>query len=192
MNDANNLGVFEVNTVANYDPDILPYLYALPGQVFDRDPETGEFVEAVDSAPDASASPLPPGIRVQQGRVEVVDGWSLALPVPFRRRLEEGSHVFWRPSVTAWVSVANASEATLDQRRRALSEDAFDVRSEDKHGVASLVYRLKDEGSDAKVAALHAWVATRTGQLRLGVFFDREEDLRAALALVASVGHGLS
>ena len=34
-----------MNTIANYDPDIIPFLNAPYGSAFARDPETGQFVE---------------------------------------------------------------------------------------------------------------------------------------------------
>jgi hypothetical protein len=36
--------IYEVNTIANYDPTIIPYLNAPIGSDFQRDPETGEFL----------------------------------------------------------------------------------------------------------------------------------------------------
>ena len=42
--DPNNSAVFALNTIANYDPDILPLLDSPAGTAFFRDPETGEFL----------------------------------------------------------------------------------------------------------------------------------------------------
>jgi hypothetical protein len=36
--------IYEVNTIANYDPTIIPYLNAPSGSDFQRDPETGKFL----------------------------------------------------------------------------------------------------------------------------------------------------
>ena len=37
--------IYDVNTVCNYDPEIIPLLRAPPRSAFARDPETGQFVE---------------------------------------------------------------------------------------------------------------------------------------------------
>lgn len=37
MNDPDNSGAFDVNTIANYDPSILPFLDASIGSVFERE-----------------------------------------------------------------------------------------------------------------------------------------------------------
>jgi hypothetical protein len=44
MDDPDKHGVYDVNTIANYDAEIIPYLEAPIGAAFARDPETGEFV----------------------------------------------------------------------------------------------------------------------------------------------------
>jgi hypothetical protein len=36
MNDAANHGIYDVNTIANYDPEIIPYLGAALGSAFIR------------------------------------------------------------------------------------------------------------------------------------------------------------
>lgn len=42
MTNSSNCGVYDVNTLANYDPDILPFLHAVYGNRFERD-DSGEF-----------------------------------------------------------------------------------------------------------------------------------------------------
>jgi hypothetical protein len=48
MDDAANHGIYYVNTVANYDPDIIPFLDAPVGSAFEREGGTGEFVAVED------------------------------------------------------------------------------------------------------------------------------------------------
>ena len=49
MNDASKHGVYDVNTIANYDPDIVPFLNAPVGAAYER-PEGDVFVK-VDFSP---------------------------------------------------------------------------------------------------------------------------------------------
>jgi hypothetical protein len=44
-NDPENLEIYDINTIANYDPMIIPLLDAPPGTAFARDGKTGVFVE---------------------------------------------------------------------------------------------------------------------------------------------------
>ncbi len=45
MNELENLAVYDVNTIANYDPEIIPFLDAPIGSAFERDEDSNEFVE---------------------------------------------------------------------------------------------------------------------------------------------------
>lgn len=45
MDDAKNLAFYDVNTIANYDPDIIPLLGSPTGTEFVRDEFTGKFVQ---------------------------------------------------------------------------------------------------------------------------------------------------
>lgn len=48
MDDPNNLAIYDVNTIANYDPEIIQFLSAPIGTVYERDHETDEFVEIAE------------------------------------------------------------------------------------------------------------------------------------------------
>ena len=43
MADSGKHGVYDVNTIANYDPSIIPFLDAPQGSAFVRDPEIAAF-----------------------------------------------------------------------------------------------------------------------------------------------------
>ncbi|MEA1977875.1 MAG: DUF2185 domain-containing protein [Chloroflexota bacterium] len=42
---ADNFSIYGVNTIANYDPEIIPFLDSPCGTAFGRDPNTGEFIQ---------------------------------------------------------------------------------------------------------------------------------------------------
>lgn len=46
--DPNNFGIYAVNTVANYDPDIIPYLDTEPPCAFEKVPGKSEYVRVED------------------------------------------------------------------------------------------------------------------------------------------------
>lgn len=53
MDAPNNHGVYDINTIANYDPSIIPFLDAAVGSVFERRPEFEQFVAVHDWKPSA-------------------------------------------------------------------------------------------------------------------------------------------
>ncbi len=51
IDDAANTGVYDVNTVANYDPEITLFLDAPVGSAFEREGGVGRFVQVYDFEP---------------------------------------------------------------------------------------------------------------------------------------------
>lgn len=51
MDEPSHHDIYDVNTIANYSPDITPFLDAPPGSAFERDAASGEFVALPDEEP---------------------------------------------------------------------------------------------------------------------------------------------
>lgn len=48
MDNPNNLEIYDVNTIANYDPKIIPFLSEPIGSAFERDQVTRKFVAVTE------------------------------------------------------------------------------------------------------------------------------------------------
>jgi hypothetical protein len=48
LDDPDNLTIYDVNTIANYDPDVIPFLDAPLGSAFARDDRSGPLVQVQD------------------------------------------------------------------------------------------------------------------------------------------------
>jgi hypothetical protein len=51
MDDPDNHAIYDVNTIANYDPEIIPLLEAPIGSAFERADGTGPLLEIEDFEP---------------------------------------------------------------------------------------------------------------------------------------------
>lgn len=51
MADSSNHDIYDVNTIANCDPSIIPFLAEQPGSVFERGPDDNEFRPVTDWQP---------------------------------------------------------------------------------------------------------------------------------------------
>jgi hypothetical protein len=51
MDDPENHGIYDVNTIVNYDIDILPFLNSPIGSAFERETADDDFVEVCDFSP---------------------------------------------------------------------------------------------------------------------------------------------
>jgi len=52
MADASNHAIYDVNTIANYDPTIIPFLREAIGSVFEKLPDARQFIAVTDWNPE--------------------------------------------------------------------------------------------------------------------------------------------
>jgi hypothetical protein len=199
MDDATKHGVYAVNTIANYDPAIIPFLDAPPGVAFAREDPSGGFVQvdgepwvrgAGDRAPGGSWPP--PGYPVVEGDHALTEDWSMHLPERFARRVEEGSLVLWRPGLTVWLTAWNNDLGETQEKRLArIKETASPTRyAEHEEMTEQLIrysYRLHDENEDGPVESVAGFVIGENGQLQMAVYFENSQDETTARELFKSV-----
>ena len=186
MNDTDHHHVHAVNTIANYDNDILPFIDAPIGSAFARNPETGRF-EPVPSPVDPDDC-LHPDFPIVTGHYELNSAWTIDLPFNFNRRIEGGSLVLWRIGITLyfndWNNDRNESiETQLAFFKARISPDAFDLREEQTGACRRFSYRLIEDN----VNALYGFVSVTSGLLQVAIYFDNESDIDLTRAMFASI-----
>lgn len=177
-----------LNTITSFDPSVLPYLRMPEGTALDRVPGTDRFIRV-----EAILERLPPGHEVLDPAFPIVEGdfamcehWSLRLPLPFNRRMDEDALLLWRPDLTAHIHVWNdpTAEHNRWQRFHALCgetpDDAFEAETTDEAGVLRRSYRRDMLRGEGLTHSLHAFAIGTTGRVRMTLRFDHEID--AALA----------
>jgi hypothetical protein len=199
MDDATNHGVYDVNTVANYDPEIIPFLDAPTGSAFERQGQSGRFaqVEGEPWEPDTKAATStaiwpPPGFLLVKGEHALTTTWSIHLPEQFARRVEEESLVLWRPGLTIWLTAWNNDHRESQARRlvwfkKSAAKNRFAEHEAKTHNTTRYSYRLHDENEDGQVESLYAFVMNDDGHLQLAVYFDKPADEAKARQLVDSI-----
>jgi hypothetical protein len=90
---------------------------------------------------------LHPDFPVIEGDYRITREWSVTLPIPFNRRIEEGSLVLWRPQLTFWINVwgNDNNEGAANRIDWILSEASPDRRNEKVErgdGILRLTYEL--------------------------------------------------
>jgi hypothetical protein len=196
MDNASNHAVYDVNTIANYDPDIIPFLDAPIGSAFERQGRAGRFVQVEGEPWEPNAKPAkrwpPPGFPLVEGDHPLTSTWSIHLPEPFARRLEDRSLVLWRPGLTIWLTAWNNDHGQSRTERLArIKEVSSAKRFEEHEGETDRLtryrYRLLDENDDGPVESLYAFIISDSGHLQLSVYFDDPADASKARQLVDSV-----
>jgi hypothetical protein len=118
--------------------------------------------------------------------------WSIRLPEPFARRVEEGSLVLWRPGLTIWFAAWNNDHGQSRAERLAwikegASPERFAGCETEADNVTRLSYRLHDENEDGLLESVSGYVISDDGHLQLAVYFDEPADEVNARQLVDSV-----
>jgi hypothetical protein len=191
MDDAANHGIYDVNTIANYDPEIIPFLDAPAGTAFDRQGSSFLQVGGEPWEPGAPNWP-PPGFPIVEGDHALSAQWSIRLPERFARRFEEGSVVLWRPGLTIWLTAWNNEHGDSQSKRlsglkEAISPERFAEQEDTPENLTRYSYRLRDENEDGPVESLYGFVISDDGHLQLAIYFDDLADEAEARQLVAGV-----
>lgn len=176
IDDLTHTGVYEVNTAANFDADIVPYLETPPPCAFEKVPGGHEYERVEDAGLSDTEFP------VVEGRYQLTDDWAVTLPVQFNRRIEDESLVLWRPGITVWTIAWNNDKAEtqqqrLDWLRRDSSPDAFAHEVLVEGDITRFTYRLTERREEGVVHALYAFAIGVDGHVQMAIYFDDDKDL---------------
>jgi hypothetical protein len=134
---------------------------------------------------------LHPEFPVIEGKYQLTDDWSLALPEKFNRRLEGEDLVLWRPGFTIWIAVWDTDNTSPAERLKRIREDissnAFEFENEKDQQTLRFSYRLIEEREDNVVQALYCFAIGKNGHMQMAIYFDDESDLRLAKMIWRSV-----
>ena len=186
MDDPSNHGVYELNTIANYDPEIIHFLTFPVGTEVERDQGGLRVVSGHQPPAVTLLSALQPGPLAITQRCDAVTDEGLF------RRSENGSLVLWRPGLTFWISAShghtsNARDNMAHFRRR-LSPRAFEVESSESAGMLRLVYRVDETGSDGRILQSYQMIGCAGRDvIIISSYFDDEMAKGAAARLLRSV-----
>jgi hypothetical protein len=196
MDDAANHGIYDVNTIANYDPDIIPFLGAPAGSAFERECESGEFLQVGGEHWEPGMKPVtpwpPPGFPLVEGDHELSPTWSIHLPERFARRVEEGALVLWRPGFTIWITAWNNDNGESQAKRlrwikEVASRERYSEHENQEGDLTRYSYRLRDENDDGAVESLCGFVISDDDHLQVAIYFDDPADEAEARQVVETV-----
>lgn len=192
VDDAANLGLYSLNTIANYDRAILPHLDARHGTAWLR--QGDRFVEDPEGAPadpDASSPHgLNPNFPWVQGRGNLAADCSIAVPEPMNRRVEDGQLVLWRPGLTAWITVwvnDEEQQTRLAKIVQGTSPAGYDRKDWSTENILFHSYRLDEKSADRRAPALYTAAVGPSSHVHLATYFDDEKDLASAEQLARSI-----
>ncbi|MBK7875004.1 MAG: DUF2185 domain-containing protein [Planctomycetes bacterium] len=182
-----NYEFYNVNTIANYCADVVPFLDLPYGSACGRDESGVLRVVERPEGDDLDVRTLPDA----EGETELSDGLVATLPGRFRRRVEDGALVLWRPGITAWVCAYDTGEKRdrwdADTLRSGIPESAFDRVEERAGELVRFAYRVHEPAPDQRRPAFQGLVLAPGHFVDVAVYFDEERDVEHALALWRSL-----
>jgi hypothetical protein len=185
LDDPKHMDIYEVNTIANYDPEIIPFLRAPVGSAFART-DGGKLLP---EGPPQSEDPLSDAPL----RRQLTKEWSISLDSSFKARMDEATLVFVSPGRTVMISVwGNPKGQSSEERLIALKKTANPSpveRFEPAHPSLCRFAYLLMESDDERGArwALYAFTLAAAGEIHIAIYFDDKADLDWALSTWESV-----
>lgn len=182
--DPASFGIYDVNTIANLDPDVIELLDHPAGCEYDRD-EHGRWRRLKTPGDVEIECVTLPDVG---GECDLGHGWKVTLDGRFSRRLEAQDQILWRSgTILRFCSLATEQDprAAFEALVEHIPERARDVRDATHEGVRRVTYELDEASAGGSVPALQALVLGG-GELLLvqAVPHDRE----AATTITAAVG----
>jgi hypothetical protein len=123
---------------------------------------------------------LHPDYPVVTGTYQMTDEWAVALPDRFNRRIEDGSLVLWRPTLTFWIVIWGNDKGTSEEDRlTSILETAGDLRGEQQiertEKLVRLTYELPEEDRSRPKSAyksISGYVIAPIGHAQISAYFD--------------------
>jgi len=126
------------------------------------------------------------------GRYQMTADWSIELKTEYRKRIEDGDLVIWRPGITNWIAVwgikeGETKESTLAWIKETSNPEAVKAFEREKAGYLAWAYLLHEKTEEDERWALYGFMISESGQVQMATYFDDKSDLNTAIDLWMSL-----
>lgn len=177
LDDPTNTSLFNLNTLANYDPDIISFLTYPPGTEIERD-SNGELQVTDPSVPQPNIFLLDP---VDEGMVKITEKWSFAASSRMVRRFDRGSIVIWRPGFAIWLSCYSFEARDKSERIEEILAESSSERTGEKiienGDIKMLRYHLKEYNGERLQDSAHIIAVGETDEISMVIYYDNDKQL---------------
>lgn len=171
-----NTSVMALNTIANFDSSILPFLMFPPGTQVERN-KSGELqvIGVQDDEPSIRfLLPAFPGLN------RLTQSWEVQIQEHMLRRIEKGELIMWRPGltfyVTCFVSDDQDERALVVDFMKDISKNAESLFVDRAKGFTQIQYDLIEsvEGQDQKGAYISGF--SDGNVIHIAAYYDQEPE----------------
>lgn len=172
MDDARNISLMGINTVANYDPEIISFLTYPPGTEIERNTE-GKLQVISPGIEEPDVVFLYP---VDAGTVQVTNNWALDVANRMFRRFDKGSLVIWRTGFTIWLNSFESNNSSIERRLQALldeiSPEKTDFQQQSQNGLHKIRYHLVEDIDGHKQSSVNIFGLAKNHQIQMSIYYD--------------------
>ena len=172
LDDPKNVSIFEVNTIANYDPDIIEFLTYPPGTEIERSPN-GKLEVINKNIPKPDVIFFYPA---DEGLVQLTPQWSIETNKFLLRRFDRGSLVLWRPEFTIWLTTYN-SDFSVEERAKNIkaikSSESFNFEEQNISDLKILSYQLVEDDQ----ASYYIFGFCKQHDIHMSIYYDNNNFL---------------
>lgn len=189
--DPASFGIYDVNTIANLDPDVIELLDHPAGCEYDRD-EHGRW-RRLKSPGDVEVECVT--LPDVEGECDLGHGWTATLDGRFSRRLEAQDQVLWRPGLNLrFCSLATEQDpdAAFEALVEHIPEHARDRHDETVASVRRVTYVSDEETVSGPHPVLYGLVHGDRDLLLFRAVHDDPSDTRTSMAVARSLRRNAS
>ncbi len=178
IDNPSNSSVFSVNTICNYDPDVISFLTYPPGTEIERN-ASGQLELITKNVEKPSIRFMYP---VDKGTVDITKHWSFDVNSWMLRRVDDSNLVTWRPGFTIWLNAYTSKSDDIVHRidgiQNTASPDSSGLeRVEKKDGLSKFRYFLVENGEEGEQASAYIFGFTKTNEIHITLYYDDESFL---------------
>jgi hypothetical protein len=177
LDDPNNTSVFNLNTICNYDPEIIPFLTFPPGTEIERNLE-GKLELLTKGIEKPSVFFLYP---VEAGKIVVTSAWEFYLRSRMLRRIDDSSLVIWKPGFTIWLNAYTSNNNDVAERidsiLQIISAEAYGLEQEGSADFTKLKYYLVERADGKQQASANLFGFTKAHEIHMSIYYDGDEFL---------------
>ncbi len=177
IDDSNNMAIYDVNTIANYDPDIIPFLTYPPGTEVERNSD-GKLELITKNIEKPSVVFLQP---IVEGKVFVTKNWGFDVSSRMLRRVDDGSLVIWKPEFTIWLNAYASNERSIEERVKSIvekrSDAAYDFQQVNENGLLKVRYQLIEKTDNEEQASAYIFGFTENHEIHISIYYDSDKHL---------------
>ncbi len=180
IDNPNNTSLMSVNTIANYDLEVVSFLTYPIGTEVERD-ESGRLQVITPEVKVPDILFLPP---VDKGAINIANEWSFNVSTRMVKRIDKGSFVIWRPGFTLWIDVYQAEDKDIDARERKLlgiiSPERINFKSIRQSGLQKIRYELAEQSGEYMQKSAYIFGLTESQEMHIIIYYDDPRSISEA------------